>query len=103
MHRRRPIVETNMMASIDYLWSEYFMTYIVSQGYASSAQMNTGLHMRQRSRAFIVAEAAQPSNRIVFINSGKSCWPNVPDNNVETKYLRIYFRAFHAQSGLMYV
>ncbi|KAF8726187.1 hypothetical protein AX14_007956 [Amanita brunnescens Koide BX004] len=46
-----PIVETNMM------------------GYASSAQVDTGLHMRQRSRAFIIAEAAQPSNRVVFINS----------------------------------
>ncbi|KAF8622942.1 hypothetical protein AX15_006618 [Amanita polypyramis BW_CC] len=46
-----PIVETNMM------------------GYASLSQVDTGLHMRQRSRAFIVAEASQPSNRIVFINS----------------------------------
>lgn len=103
MHRRRPIVETNMMASTDYLWSEYCMTPIVSQGYASSAQVDTGLHMRQRSRAFIVAEAAQPSNRIVFINSGKFYWPNVPDNNVEKKYLHMYFRAFYSQSGLIYV
>ncbi|KAK2463027.1 hypothetical protein APHAL10511_004682 [Amanita phalloides] len=46
-----PVVETNMM------------------GYASSAQMDTGLHMRQRSRAFIIAEPTQPSNRVVFINS----------------------------------
>ncbi|KAL0572394.1 hypothetical protein V5O48_009572 [Marasmius crinis-equi] len=38
-------------------------------GYASLAQTDTGLHMRQRSRAFIVAEAANSNNRIVFINS----------------------------------
>ncbi|KAK7030958.1 hypothetical protein VNI00_013905 [Paramarasmius palmivorus] len=46
-----PVVETNMM------------------GYASLAQTDTGLHMRQRSRAFIIAEAASSNNRIVFINS----------------------------------
>ncbi|PAV23091.1 Neutral alkaline nonlysosomal ceramidase [Pyrrhoderma noxium] len=46
-----PVVETNMM------------------GYASLAQTDSGLHMRQRSRAFIVAEADNPSNRILFINS----------------------------------
>ncbi|KAF8308277.1 Neutral/alkaline nonlysosomal ceramidase [Clavulina sp. PMI_390] len=46
-----PVVETNMM------------------GYASLSQTDTGLHMRQRSRAFIVAESANSTNRIVFINS----------------------------------
>ncbi|KIL62472.1 hypothetical protein M378DRAFT_1053387 [Amanita muscaria Koide BX008] len=46
-----PVVETNMM------------------GYASISQVDTGLHMRQRSRAFIIAEASQPSNRVVFVNS----------------------------------
>lgn len=46
-----PIVETNMM------------------GYANLAQTDTGLHMRQRSRAFIVADSTTTSNRIVFINS----------------------------------
>ncbi|CDO72669.1 hypothetical protein BN946_scf184985.g88, partial [Trametes cinnabarina] len=46
-----PVVETNMM------------------GYASLAQVDTGLHMRQRSRAFIVADAVNSSNRIVFINA----------------------------------
>ncbi|KAF8829653.1 hypothetical protein HHX47_DHR3000992 [Lentinula edodes] len=46
-----PVVETNMM------------------GYASLAQTDTGLHMRQRSRVFIVAEEDNPSNTIVFINS----------------------------------
>ncbi|RPD72229.1 Neutral/alkaline nonlysosomal ceramidase [Lentinus tigrinus ALCF2SS1-7] len=46
-----PVVETNMM------------------GYASLAQTDTGLHMRQRSRAWIVADASNASNRIVFINA----------------------------------
>ncbi|KAI0077234.1 Neutral/alkaline nonlysosomal ceramidase [Panus rudis PR-1116 ss-1] len=46
-----PVVETNMM------------------GYASLAQTDTGLHMRQRSRAWIVADASNSSNRIVFINA----------------------------------
>ncbi|KAI0060570.1 Neutral/alkaline nonlysosomal ceramidase [Artomyces pyxidatus] len=46
-----PVVETNMM------------------GYASLPQTDTGLHMRQRSRAWIVADASNSSNRIVFINA----------------------------------
>ncbi|KAF7351861.1 hypothetical protein MVEN_01147500 [Mycena venus] len=46
-----PVVETNMM------------------GYASLAQTDTGLHMRQRARAFIVAESATPSERILFVNA----------------------------------
>ncbi|OJA15101.1 hypothetical protein AZE42_05573 [Rhizopogon vesiculosus] len=46
-----PVVETNMM------------------GYASLAQTDTGLHMRQRSRAFIVADTSNPSERVLFINS----------------------------------
>ncbi|KAL4262414.1 Neutral ceramidase [Pleurotus pulmonarius] len=46
-----PVVETNLM------------------GYASLAQVGTGLHMRQRSRAFIVADAARPADRVVFINA----------------------------------
>ncbi|KAJ8591584.1 Neutral/alkaline nonlysosomal ceramidase [Rhizopogon salebrosus TDB-379] len=46
-----PVVETNMM------------------GYASLAQTDTGLHMRQRSRAFIVADVSNPSERVLFINS----------------------------------
>jgi len=74
MCRRRPIVETNMMVNIVYVRSECCMTYIVFQGYASLPQVDTGLHMRQRSRAFIIAEAAQPLNRVVFINAGKSCF-----------------------------
>ncbi|KAG7091509.1 hypothetical protein E1B28_010537 [Marasmius oreades] len=46
-----PVVETNMM------------------GYASLAQTDTGLHMRQRSRAFIIAETENTNNRLVFINA----------------------------------
>ncbi|GJE97341.1 neutral/alkaline nonlysosomal ceramidase [Phanerochaete sordida] len=46
-----PVVETNMM------------------GYANHAQMDTGLHMRQRSRAWIVADASSPADRIVYINA----------------------------------
>ncbi|KAE9385502.1 hypothetical protein BT96DRAFT_578715 [Gymnopus androsaceus JB14] len=45
-----PVVEANMM------------------GYASLPQTDTGLHMRQRSRAFIIAEEANPSNCVLFIN-----------------------------------
>jgi neutral ceramidase len=40
------------------------------KGYASLAQTDTGLHMRQRSRAFIVADSSTPTNRILFINAG---------------------------------
>ncbi|KAI0800418.1 Neutral/alkaline nonlysosomal ceramidase [Fomes fomentarius] len=46
-----PVVETNMM------------------GYASLSQVDTGLHMRQRSRAWIIADASNSSNRVVFINA----------------------------------
>lgn len=46
-----PVVETNMM------------------GYASLDQVDRGLHMRTRSRAFIVAEEGSPNNRVVFINA----------------------------------
>ncbi|KAI0343537.1 Neutral/alkaline nonlysosomal ceramidase [Trametopsis cervina] len=46
-----PVVETNMM------------------GYASLAQTDTGLHLRQRSRAWIVADATNPTQRVVFINA----------------------------------
>ncbi|KAF9221073.1 Neutral/alkaline nonlysosomal ceramidase [Gyrodon lividus] len=49
-----PVVETNMM------------------GYASLAQTDTGLHMRQRSRAFIIADPRNPTlptSRILLISS----------------------------------
>ena len=42
----------------------------ITQGYAALNQTDTGLHMRQRSRAFIIADATSPSNRIVFVNAG---------------------------------
>ncbi|EIN06637.1 Neutral/alkaline nonlysosomal ceramidase [Punctularia strigosozonata HHB-11173 SS5] len=38
-------------------------------GYASLAQTDTGLHMRQRSRAFVIADQSDSNNRIVFINA----------------------------------
>ncbi|KAG8736453.1 hypothetical protein FRC10_009309 [Ceratobasidium sp. 414] len=48
-----PVVETNMM------------------GYASLAQTDTGLHMRQFSRAYIIATPGTntPEDRILFVNS----------------------------------
>ncbi|KAJ7066898.1 Neutral/alkaline nonlysosomal ceramidase [Mycena belliarum] len=46
-----PVVETNMM------------------GYASLAQTDTGLHQRQRARAFIIGETDNTANRVVFINA----------------------------------
>ncbi|KAG6811730.1 hypothetical protein H0H92_006082 [Tricholoma furcatifolium] len=45
------------------------MQIVSAQYLLGLAQTDTGLHMRQRSRAFIVADAASPSNRIVFINA----------------------------------
>lgn len=33
-------------------------------------QVGTGLHMRQRARAFLVAEAGDPTKRVLFINAG---------------------------------
>ncbi|KAJ7064710.1 Neutral/alkaline nonlysosomal ceramidase [Mycena amicta] len=38
-------------------------------GYASLSQTDSGLHQRQRARAFIVGETANTTNRIVFINA----------------------------------
>ncbi|KIY52549.1 Neutral/alkaline nonlysosomal ceramidase [Fistulina hepatica ATCC 64428] len=46
-----PVVETNMM------------------GYGDISQVDTGLHMRQRSRVYIIAEAENSTNRILFINA----------------------------------
>ncbi|KAJ6579640.1 ceramidase [Mycena vulgaris] len=46
-----PVVETNMM------------------GYASLGQTDSGLHQRQRARAFIIGEPNTPANRVVFINA----------------------------------
>ena len=39
-------------------------------GYAALSQTDTGLHMRQRARAFIVADAANPTDRVLFVNLG---------------------------------
>jgi neutral ceramidase len=46
-----PVVETNMM------------------GYASLAQTDSGLHLRQRARAWIIGETATTANRVVFVNA----------------------------------
>ncbi|KAF7300950.1 Neutral ceramidase [Mycena indigotica] len=46
-----PVVETNMM------------------GYASLPQTDSGLHQRQRARAFIIGETGNTTNRVVFINA----------------------------------
>ncbi|KAJ7740568.1 Neutral/alkaline nonlysosomal ceramidase [Mycena metata] len=46
-----PVVETNMM------------------GYASLGQTDSGLHLRQRARAFIIGETDNTANRVVFINA----------------------------------
>ncbi len=34
------------------------------------SQTDTGLHMRQRARAFIIADADNPSDRVAFVNAG---------------------------------
>ncbi|KAF8169047.1 Neutral/alkaline nonlysosomal ceramidase [Mycena galopus ATCC 62051] len=46
-----PVVETNMM------------------GYASLGQTDTGLHMRQRARVWIIGETATTANRVLFVNA----------------------------------
>lgn len=33
-------------------------------------QVDTGLHMRQRSRAFVIADSRNATNRVLFINAG---------------------------------
>jgi neutral ceramidase len=38
-------------------------------GYANLPQTDTGLHMRMRTRAFIVADAAAPASRVLFLNA----------------------------------
>ncbi|KAG6890674.1 hypothetical protein C0992_013346 [Termitomyces sp. T32_za158] len=58
-------------------------------GYASLEQIDTGLHMRQRSRAFIVAEAASPSNRVVFVNAGMEPWSRLLFSAVDERKLDI--------------
>jgi neutral ceramidase len=67
-----PVVETNMM------------------GYASLAQTDTGLHMRQRSRAFIVADPNNPSQRVVFINSDIAMGDTAVRRGILTKLQSLY-------------
>jgi neutral ceramidase len=40
-----------------------FAIQVAHQGYAFLPQTDTGLHMRQRSRAFIVIDTSNPSER----------------------------------------
>ncbi|KAF7302949.1 Neutral ceramidase [Mycena kentingensis (nom. inval.)] len=63
-----PVVETNMMVSS----SAHLLVTTEGSGRDTRVlrrQTDTGLHQRQRARAFIVAETANSSNRIVFINA----------------------------------
>lgn len=59
------------------------------QGYADLQQTDTGLHMRQRSRAWIVADPAEPTSRVVFINAGTSSMRHTTSYSSE-KLLRAF-------------
>ncbi|MCO5588910.1 hypothetical protein L7F22_042871 [Adiantum nelumboides] len=90
-----PIVQTGMM------------------GYASLPQVNTGLHIRQRSRAFIVgtdtSDEDQGAHRWVYINSdicmGDSAVRRAIVNRLRQQYPGIYgernvaFAGTHSHSG----
>ena len=41
---------------------------VVQMGYANPAQIGNGIHLRQFSRAFIIADA-QKKSRVVFVNA----------------------------------
>ncbi|KAF9525003.1 Neutral/alkaline nonlysosomal ceramidase [Crepidotus variabilis] len=79
-------------------------------GYASLAQTDTGLHMRQYSRAFIIADAAATGNRVVFINSdiamGDSGVRRAIVSQLTSKYPGVYtneniaFVGTHQHSGV---
>ncbi len=68
-----------MVRLYDYMRRCSDLTLVITKGYASLAQTDTGLHLRQRSRAWIVADASDPTQRFVFINAGTllciSCIP----------------------------
>ncbi|KAF7317824.1 hypothetical protein MKEN_00870300 [Mycena kentingensis (nom. inval.)] len=68
-----PVVETNMM------------------GYAVLGQTDTGLHMRQRVRAFIVAEPAAKGERVLLLNADIAMG--------DTGVRRALLRAFSAEFG----
>lgn len=42
--------------------------FVTQMGYANPAQTSKGIHLRQYSRAFIIADSAN-KNRIVFVSS----------------------------------
>ncbi|KIO30028.1 hypothetical protein M407DRAFT_14431 [Tulasnella calospora MUT 4182] len=67
-----PVVETNMF------------------GYASMAQTDSGVHMRQWSRVFIVADSANPSQRVVYINADISAGDTAVRRGILTKLEELY-------------
>ena len=69
------MIFSHIFAFSSRLVDQRFETDLCFQGYASLAQTDTGLHMRQRSRVWIVADANNATNRIVFINAGKLSIP----------------------------
>ena len=38
-------------------------------GFGREDQLTEGLHIRQRSRAFVIAQADEPANRLVFVSA----------------------------------
>lgn len=67
-----PVVETNMF------------------GYASMAQTDSGVHMRQWSRVFIVADPADPSQRVVYINADISAGDTAVRRGILSKLEELY-------------
>jgi neutral ceramidase len=74
-----PVVETNMM------------------GYADLSQTDTGLHMRQFSRAYIVATPGTSSDkdRILFINSDLAMGDTAIRRGVLERLAQLYPGAFY--------
>lgn len=48
--------------------SIYRLVHSVQMGYANPTQIGKGIHLRQYSRAFIIADA-QKASRVVFVNA----------------------------------
>ncbi|KAG9042279.1 hypothetical protein FS837_011082 [Tulasnella sp. UAMH 9824] len=67
-----PVVETNMF------------------GYASMAQTDSGVHMRQWSRAFVIADPDDPSQRVVYINADISAGDTAVRRGILTKLEELY-------------
>ncbi|KZV99360.1 Neutral/alkaline nonlysosomal ceramidase [Exidia glandulosa HHB12029] len=75
-----PIVETNMM------------------GYASLGQTDSGLHMRQRARAFIVADASNPTDRVLFVNLDIGMGDTGIRRGILAKLQTLYNGTYNAQN-----